>query len=269
MYDGRAKIRYQTVFTILMPAVSAELLKTIIELQGLASLQSAILGGGTNLAIRYDHRESIDIDLFFSGIVGKSGYQKIEEEVKSHFGGNASRLDYPCDEDDQYMFMRFWIKKDTLSIKVEILQNASFLDEPDIVNGARLATIRDMGLLKLMTASNRASFKDIYDLDYLTADVSLTLMEDLKHKQETFNGDEHRTIFDLDNETSPVDDPLRLLLFEAKAAAARNRPNHSDYRILPQPGKKNWRMAQSSYRRKVRQLCSDIGGDFPEISPVS
>ena len=252
-----------------MAAVSAELLETIIELQRLLSLQKAILGGGTNLAVRYDHRESIDIYLFFSGIIGKSGYKKIEEDVKLHFGENASRLDYPCDEGDQYMFMRFWIKKGTFSIKVEILQNASFLDKPDIVKGARLATIRDIGLLKLMTASNRASFKDIYDLDYLTTDISLTsLMEDLKYKQQTFNGDKHRTIFDLDNEISPVDDPLRLLLFESKAEAARNRPNHSDYRILPQPGKKNWRMAQLSYRRKVRKLCSDIGVDFPDISPV-
>ncbi|MET3115780.1 hypothetical protein AAKU52_003537 [Pedobacter sp. CG_S7] len=40
-----------------MAAVSAELFETIIELQGLSSLKNAVLGGGTNLAIRYDHRE--------------------------------------------------------------------------------------------------------------------------------------------------------------------------------------------------------------------
>ena len=73
-----------------MAAVSAELLETIIELQGFSSLKNAVLGGGTNLAIRYDHRESIDLDLFFSGIIGKSGYKEIEKEN-------------PCDESDQYM----------------------------------------------------------------------------------------------------------------------------------------------------------------------
>lgn len=36
-------------------------------------------------------------------------------------------------------------------------------------------------------------------------------MEDLKYKQETFKGEEYRTIFDLDDEISPVEDPLRLL----------------------------------------------------------
>lgn len=156
-----------------MAAVSAELLETIIELQGPSSLKNAVLGGGTNLAIRYDQRESIDIDLFFSDIIGKSGYKEIESEIQAHFLGNASRLDYPYDESDQYMFMRFWIKKSELTIKVEIIQNASFLDDPDVIIGAKLASIRDIGLLKLMTASNRASFKDIYDLDYLTDDISL------------------------------------------------------------------------------------------------
>ncbi|TKC54978.1 hypothetical protein FBD94_25640 [Pedobacter hiemivivus] len=73
-----------------------------------------------------------------------------------------------------------------------------------------------------MTAANGASFKDIYDPDYLTEDISLTsLMNDLQYKQETFNGEEYRTIFDLDNETSPVGDPLRLLLFEKKALDKR------------------------------------------------
>lgn len=252
-----------------MAAVSAELLETIIKLQGLSSLKNAVLGGGTNLAIRYDHRESIDIDLFFSGIIGKTGYKEIENEIQAYFGGNASRLDYPCDESDQYMFMRFWVKKHELNIKIEILQNANFLDEPEHVSGAKLASIRDIGLLKLVTASNRASFKDIYDLDYLTEDVSLTkLMADLKYKQETFKEEEHRTIFDLDNEISPIADPLRLLLFEAKAAERKNRPNHSDHRILPQPSKKNWMAAQSSYRRKVRRLFSDLGVDFPSITSI-
>ena len=160
-------------------------------------------------------------------------------------------------------------KKGALNIKVEVLQNANFLDEYELVQGARLASIRDIGLLKLMTAANRASFKDIYDLDYLTGDISLTsLMADLKYKQETFNGEDHRTIFDLDGEISPVEDPLRLLLFEQKGARRGNRTNHSDHRILPEGDKKNWMTAQSSYRSKVRRLCDDLGIKFPPITPV-
>lgn len=47
-----------------MSAVSPELRKTILELQQLSSVSKFSLGGGTNLALRYSHRISIDIDLF-------------------------------------------------------------------------------------------------------------------------------------------------------------------------------------------------------------
>ncbi|WP_421943343.1 nucleotidyl transferase AbiEii/AbiGii toxin family protein [Pedobacter sp.] len=253
-----------------MAAVSAELLETIIELQSLTSLKEAYLGGGTNLAIRYNHRESVDIDLFFSGIIGRGGYKAIEEEVQEHFGERISNLHYPCDRDDQYIFLRFWIKTGKLTIKVEILQNTNFLDTVEEVNGARLATVRDIGLLKLMTAANRASFKDIYDLDYLTQEIALeTLLDDLKVKQETYNKEEHKTIFDQDDEKSPVNDPLLLLKFEEHAIAKKDRPAHSDPRIIVETGSKNLMSAKSSYRRKVRVLCKKLGIAFPEIQPLN
>ncbi|TCC89271.1 hypothetical protein EZ428_16370 [Pedobacter frigiditerrae] len=253
-----------------MAAVSPELFETIVELQNLPSLNDAILAGGTNLAIRYDHRESVDIDLFFSDIVGKAHYQKITEEIKQYFDERATHIHFPCDESDQFIFLRFWIKTRDLNIKVEIMQNANFLDKPEIVNSAKLASKRDIGILKLMTAANRGSFKDIYDLDYLTEDILLSqLMLDLKYKQETYNGNEYRTIFDLDGEVSPVKDPLRLLLFEEKSAKRRDRPNHSDYRILPQANSKNLLTAKSSYRTKVRKLCDELGIEFPGIMPLN
>lgn len=61
-----------------MSAVSADLLEIIIELQSLPSLQHSFLGGGTNLAIRYNHRESVDIDLFWNS-------------WQSSFSGNRKR----------------------------------------------------------------------------------------------------------------------------------------------------------------------------------
>lgn len=43
-------------------AVSPTLLKTIEELQSLESLKNFALAGGTNLALRCNHRESIGTD---------------------------------------------------------------------------------------------------------------------------------------------------------------------------------------------------------------
>lgn len=94
-----------------MKAVSDSLIETILELQQLPSLSLSALGGGTNLAIRYGHRISYDIDLFFPGIIGKQGYELIKEEVISVYGDNVFAIDYPCDEDDQFLFQRFFVRK--------------------------------------------------------------------------------------------------------------------------------------------------------------
>lgn len=49
-----------------MIAITNELLSTIQALQRLPSLQEARLGGGTSIALRFNHRESVDVDLLFS-----------------------------------------------------------------------------------------------------------------------------------------------------------------------------------------------------------
>ena len=66
-----------------MQAVSLVLFQTIKELLQLPSLSDLALAGGTNLALRFNHRVSEDIDLFSNKIIGLKGFQKIEEEVKS------------------------------------------------------------------------------------------------------------------------------------------------------------------------------------------
>lgn len=69
-----------------MKAVSPILYQSIKELQSLESLQAFALAGGTNLAVRFNHRESIDIDLFCTEIIGFTGFQKIQQEVKDFYG---------------------------------------------------------------------------------------------------------------------------------------------------------------------------------------
>lgn len=66
-----------------------------------------------------------------------------------------------------------------------------------------------------MSAANRASQKDIYDLDYLTEKFDLVaLHQALAKKQELFSDPKFHNIFDQDNEVSPVADPLLLLKFD-------------------------------------------------------
>jgi len=251
-----------------MKVVSDSLLETILELQQLPSLSSSSLGGGTNLAIRYGHRISYDIDLFFSGIIGKKGYELIKEEVMAFYGDDVFAMDYPCDEDDQFLFQRFFVRKGETAIKIEILQNMQTHLEPEIINGIKLMNVYDIAPLKLMSASNRANHKDIYDLDYLTDHIALDeLMDLLKNRQQTYNQPEHQNIFDQDGEFSPIDNPNLLLKFEEPMKGSSSRPGHSNPRVDFIEGGKNWAVARSSWRRKVREYFRNIDKDFPSAQP--
>jgi hypothetical protein len=252
-----------------MKAVSNSLIETILELQQLPSLSESSLGGGTSLAIRYGHRISYDIDLFFPGIIGKQGYEAIKEEVVTFYGDKVFAIDYPCDGDDQFLFQRFFVRKDETSIKVEILQNMQTYLEPEIINGIKLMNVYDIGPLKLMSASNRANHKDIYDLDYLTDHIGLNeLMDLLKNRQRHYNQPEHENIFDQDGEYSPVDNPDLLLKFEEPKKGSTSRPGHSNPRVDFIDSAKNWAVARSSWRRKVREYYRSIGKDFPGAQSV-
>jgi len=250
-----------------MNAVSVELLETIRELQLLKSFNLFSLGGGTNLAIRYNHRISIDVDMFCPYIIGRAGYNEMVSDIVGYYGDRIYGCDFPCDIDDQYVFLRFFVRKKFSVIKVEVLQNFKLLEEPVIVDGIRLLTEMDIGLLKLMAVANRAGNKDVYDLEYLTERITLIeLYNFLKSKQEIFNHPSDKTIFDLDKESSPIDKPELLLKFDVISESHNQfRPIHTHNRISILKGEKTWPQARTNWRRKVRQLYNHLGIPFPDI----
>lgn len=247
-----------------MYAVSPAIIKIILELQSLPSLSNFALGGGTNLAIQYNHRISEDIDMFCSEIIGKSGFQKIEEEVKNHFGNQARGFDDPCDINDQFCFLRFYVEtEDGNIIKVELLQNMKSLYALEIIEDVQLLSKKDIGLFKLISTSNRSTKKDIYDLDFIKDEIPLTeLFEDLKVKTLKFNKEEHKTIFDLNKNKTPIDYPELLLKFDSASGSAKF-PMHTHDNINIIDGNKTWISTKISWRSKVRQLYNNLGLKFP------
>jgi hypothetical protein len=248
-----------------MSAVSPAIVKTILQLQSLPSLANFSLAGGTNLALQYNHRISDDIDLFCSEIIGLEGFNKIQEEVKASFGKNARNFDNPCDINDQYSFLRFFIDSDDgTMIKVDVLQNMKHLFEIESINDIRLFSKADIGLYKLVSLSNRSTKKDIYDLDFITDEIKLsTLYEMLKEKAEKFNKEDHKTIFDLDKNQSVLDN-LELLISFDNIAASSKFPTHTHDNIKIFEGSKTWIEARISWRFKVRALYGHLGIDFPK-----
>lgn len=248
-----------------MAAVSPEIIKTIFQLQSLSSLANFNLAGGTNLALQYKHRISDDIDLFCSEIIGLDGFNKIQEEVKANFGKKARNFDTPCDINDQYSFLRFFIDaEDGTTIKVDVLQNMKHLFKINTINNIRLFSKEDIGLYKLVSLSNRSTKKDIYDLDFITDEIKLsTLYRKLKEKAEKFNKEEHKTIFDLDKNQSVLDNIELLISFDNTTAASKF-PTHTHDNIKITEGSKTWIEARISWRSKVRALYDHLGIDFPK-----
>ena len=91
----------------------------------------------------------------------------------------------------------------------------------------------------------------------------------LKNRLATYNQPSHQNIFAQDGEFSPVDKPELLLKFEVPLKGSTSRPGHSNPRIDFINGGKNWSVARSSWRKKVRSYYRSIGKDYPGAQPQS
>lgn len=225
-----------------MSAVSPELRNTILELQQFPSVSKFSLGGGTNLALRYSHRVSIDIDFISPEIITKKEFEQIISEVQEHFGKKLiTSILINQDLGEQFMFLRLLIKAEKEIIKVEFLQNMKCLFETESVEEIRLIHKKDIGLFKLMSATNRFAKKDIYDLDFITDEISLTeLFNLLSEKRKKFNLSEHQCLFDLDIEKDVLEYPELLLEFDEQKSSKVHRPSHTHDRIDIIEGSKTW-----------------------------
>lgn len=248
-----------------MNAVSPVLFQTIKELQNLKSLQSFALAGGTNLAIRFNHRESIDIDLFCEEIIGFKGFHEIQKEVENYYGDKAINFMDPMKLSNQFTFLRFFIQNGEIIIKVDLIQNMKVLDPIETINDVRLFSLRDIGLFKLMSASSRPAKKDIYDLYYITEEISLIkLYKDLLEKYKQFNKKEDQNIFDIDTKESAIDNPLLLLLFDSSYRVSKDKMMHSHDNILKTDNAVTWQNAKLQFRMRLRELCRYLNIEFPK-----
>src|SRR5690606_13464932 len=216
--------------------------ETIRELQSLESFDGSAFSARTNLAIRYHHRISTATDIFFPRTTGKPGYARPNAAVQKLYGGRVIGLQFPCDIDDQYIFLRFFIICDGETIKVEVHQNMKMLDSIEDIDGIKFVSEVDIALFKIMSAANRATQKDIYDLDLLSEKFPLIyLFEQLERKRSLFSAENHRTIFDLDEEANLLNHPLTLLkLDEGNIQGSKSRPHHSQNRVDIVKGQKGW-----------------------------
>nr|WP_294990468.1 nucleotidyl transferase AbiEii/AbiGii toxin family protein [uncultured Sediminibacterium sp.] len=254
--------------------VSDELLETIHELQQLSSLSEFGLAGGTNLALRYGHRISVDIDLFSPSMIGIKGLESICDQINKYYSEKVISCQLINDEfGDQFCFARLLIKTKNGQIKVEIMQNVPLLDELELEDEIRMISTKDIGVLKLKSLCSRMAKKDAYDLDLITDQEGYSLEELIdryQEKESKFSGEDDKWIFDLDEHPNPAIDPNALLAFDVTDyKSADNRPMHSNDQLNIVPPAKLYSLAKLSLRRKVRDYMRKKGFELPPAIPVN
>lgn len=135
-----------------------ELLK---KLQHIRELNHTLLVGGTALALQFGHRKSIDIDLF---------------------GNIPDLIDIPqyLDSTGKVTLLKQskHIHSYTInSVKVDIVNYPyPWISEPIMIDGTRIAGLKDICAMKLAAITGRGSKKDFIDIYFLLQHFTLNEM---------------------------------------------------------------------------------------------
>lgn len=242
----------------MLNGVSEELKNTIKEIMESPLLAAFNLGGGTNLALKYNHRLSVDIDLFSSKIQSINELDEITNYFIDKYNVEKTIDKYNFNKHKPYS-EKAWIKIGipVLNTKIDIIQNLQLLKKPEIIDGIRLIHDDDIGALKLLAAANRGSQKDFYDLFLLTNKKSLDYYyELLMERQKKFSN--YKTIFD-----EPSNKPL--INLEKNISSLCDFNNANDLSIqgnqivltTNSPIKENWFGIKQVWKKRVKILAEN------------
>ncbi|MBD8491086.1 nucleotidyl transferase AbiEii/AbiGii toxin family protein [Echinicola sp. CAU 1574] len=261
-----------------MEAVSKEHYRLIKTLMDLPSLKQFNLGGGTSLALRYNHRISLDVDLFAQGVVGAEAMMIIKTELESNLDGVKVELNNAQHDSLSFISATVPVNKSQSQkpevIQVEIIQNLKNLYAPDMVGGVRFIKIDDIGALKLLSVVGRGVRKDFYDLHLLTEIKPLRHYYDLLMEYQKINVGSEPNIFDqmspsnggekavLSKDLSILADFNRASLERIKSNQIRSVP---DCKIVNM--EQSWQIIKGAWKKKVKEFALERGLKFQE-TPV-
>ncbi len=155
--------------------VSSELLELLKFCMAREEFSKLRLVGGTDLALQFGHRKSIDIDLFGSiNLEIIDGYKILQE-----FSSNVQII---SKQKNINIFIVNGIKIDFVNYDYPWLQEHINFDD------IRLARIEDVAAMKLNAIAGRGSKKDFIDIELMLNQLSLKQMVDIyktKYSQES------------------------------------------------------------------------------------
>lgn len=144
-------------------AVPPHLLTLLHRMQEATCSAGFALAGGTSLALRFGHRQSVDLDFFTDRSFDPQQWaDTIGVGPESITGMAAGTLQLMLD-----------------GVKVEFLRHAyPKLAADNVVQGIRMWSLPDVSAMKLNAVSNRGSKKDFYDLATLLEHFPLQTLID-------------------------------------------------------------------------------------------
>lgn len=159
------------------------------DLMKIDFLNSFYLAGGTNLAFRYEHRKSVDLDLFCTQRFNMNKSTQLSAQLKEYFGRNIKVG--ITNEVGVFSFIN--------NIKVDfVLYPYKLLNSIEEIEGVRMGSSIDIGAMKINAIIGRGTKKDFYDLNELLKYHSLNdMLESFKTKylQEDTNIAERSLIY--------------------------------------------------------------------------
>ena len=105
-----------------MESISTPLKEIIIELMQEPILESFNLGGGTNLALKYNHRVSKDIDLFSNKVVGIEKIKQINNFLMLRYKDDDLVCQIRNNNIENLAFIKAVIIKNSVPINIDIIR---------------------------------------------------------------------------------------------------------------------------------------------------
>ncbi len=150
-----------------MNAVDEGQRQLLSELMQADFLSDHYLAGGTNLALRFGHRHSIDLDFFSDRDFDLSYSNMLNSKLKNKFGTHFTSISVT----------EVGVFGSIDGIKTDFVNFPHPLLKPlENHNGARLASLIDIAAMKINAVVGRGTQKDFYDIHELLKHYSLSEM---------------------------------------------------------------------------------------------
>jgi len=138
-----------------LETIAPNTLTLLKRIQSLSEFSNTRLVGGTSLALQLGHRISIDLDLFGDWTEDADLYAALKQigMARKSSGTPNGKLQF------------FYVN----DVKVDCVDYSDYpwLDPPVEEAGVRLASVRDIGAMKINAITNRGTRKDFVDLAFL------------------------------------------------------------------------------------------------------